>query len=191
MIIKNIPTNEVLQHTEGWQHTYSMAKPFIKNFTHAIDVGAREGGFAREIENDFQHIYCYDFRKKYLRHFWLNVNDNKKFTYKVCGIGEENGTAYTRNMKAGRIKNSGTITVPMRTLDSFNFDNIGYIKMDIEGYELKALKGAEQTIKKFWPVVTIEQNQGNIFAQELLESWGYKCKGIDKVFNQDYLMVKK
>ena len=69
--------------------------------------------------------------------------------------------------------------------------NVTFIKYDIEGYELKALRGSEQTIKKYSPVVVIEQNRGNSFPQELLESWGYVCKGVDKVFNQDYIMVKE
>ena len=114
-----------------------------------------------------------------------------KFTYHVCGIGEKEGTAFTTSNKVGRIKDNGNVAVPMAIIDSFNLKNVTFIKYDIEGYELKALKGSEQTIKKYNPVIVIEQNRGNSFPQELLESWGYKCKGIDKVFNQDYIMVQE
>ena len=109
----------------------------------------------------------------------------------VATITMAKGTAFTTSNKVGRIKDNGNVTVPMATIDSFNFENVTFIKYDIEGYELKALKGSEQTIKKYNPVVVIEQNRGNSHPQELLESWGYTCKGIDKVFNQDYIMVKE
>ena len=128
---------------------------------------------------------CFDFRDK-KKMFEKNVIDMSKFTYHVCGIGEKEGTAFTTSNKVGRIKDNGNIAVPIATIDSFNFENVTFIKYDIEGYELKALRGSEQTIKKYSPVVVIEQNRGNSFPQELLESWGYECKGVDKVFNQDY-----
>ena len=46
-------------------------------------------------------------------------------------------------------------------LDYFDFDasEIGLIKIDTEGFELKVLKGAVKTIGKHKPVVIIEQNK--------------------------------
>ena len=180
---------EIPKKIKGWNHTFQISKPYIKGYGIGIDVGCREGGFAREMENYFSHIHCFDFRNK-KDMFEHNVIDMNKFSYHVCAIGDREGTAYTTNKKVGRIKDSGNVAVPIKTLDSFKFENVTFIKYDIEGYELKALKGAEQTIKKCSPVIIIEQNRGNSFPQQLLESWGYTCKGIDKVFNQDYIMVK-
>ena len=113
-----------------------------------------------------------------------------KFTYHVCGIGDVEGTTFTTSNKVGRIKDNGNVAVAMKTLDSYNFQNVTFIKYDIEGYELRAIRGSENTIKKCWPVIVVEQNKGNTDSKALLESWGYTCKGIDKVFNQDYIMVK-
>lgn len=180
---------EIPKKIKGWNHTFGLAKPYIKGRGVGIDVGCREGGFAREMENYFEHIHCFDFRNK-KDMFKQNVTDINKFTYHVCGIGEENGTAFTTSNRVGRIKDGGSIAIPIKTIDSFNLKNVTFIKYDIEGYEYKALKGSELTIKQYNPVVVIEQNRGNSHAQDLLESWGYECKGIDKVFNQDYIMVK-
>ena len=181
---------QIPKKIEGWNHTFQMAKPYIKENGIGIDVGCREGGFAREMENDFTHIHCFDFRDK-KKMFEKNVIDMNKFTYHVCGIGDKKGTAFTTSHKVGRIKDGGNVAVPIATIDSFDFKNVTFIKYDIEGYELKALKGSEQTIKKYSPVIVIEQNKGNLHARELLESWGYVCKSIDKVFNQDHIMVKE
>lgn len=42
-------------------------------------------------------------------------------------------------------KDSKEITVPLATLDSFNLNNIGFIKIDVEGFELNVLQGSRDT----------------------------------------------
>jgi hypothetical protein len=41
-------------------------------------------------------------------------------------------------------------------VDSFEFDRVDFVKMDIEGMEVEALKGARQTIEKYRPWMFIE-----------------------------------
>ncbi len=50
------------------------------------------------------------------------------------------------------------IQVPMETLDIANVAP-NFIKIDVEGCELKVLKGAEKTIEKYRPIIVIEINQ--------------------------------
>lgn len=169
-----------------------MAAPYVKDGGNGIDVGAREGGFAMQMEDHFDHIYCFDFRSEHFvnKIFGKNVKNKDKFTYTVTAIGDKNEISYTKP-RVGRIKGHGSLRVKIRTLDSFDLPNITFIKYDIEGYELKAIKGSEHTIKKYNPVIVVEQNKGDTDAKELLESWGYVCKSVDAIFNQDYLMVKE
>ena len=178
------------QHLRNWRETYAMARPFIEKGTTGIDVGCREGGFSAQMEQDFDHVYAFDFRNK-INEFIRNVKDITKFTYTVCGIGEQEGFSYTSSDRVGRIKDRGNIKVPIKTIDSFQYENVGFIKYDIEGYELRAIKGSEKTIKKYFPVIVVEQNKGNLDSVRLLEEWGYTCKGVDEMFKQDYLMVKE
>ena len=44
----------------------------------------------------------------------------------------------------------------VNTLDSFKLKNVGLIKIDVEGNELKTIQGAEKTIKKYKPIVYFE-----------------------------------
>lgn len=177
------------QHLRNWRETYAMAKPYITKNTIGIDVGCREGGFSAQMEDDFSHIFAFDFRDK-RKQFLQNIKDSSKFTYTICGIGEHIGHSYTSSDRVGRIKDRGNIKVPIKTIDSFNYENVGFIKYDIEGYELRAIKGSEKTIKKYFPVIVVEQNKGNIDSVELLQKWGYQLKGIDEMFKSDYLMVR-
>lgn len=56
-------------------------------------------------------------------------------------------------------RNSKTIPVPITTLDSFNLNNIGLIKIDVEGFEKNVIEGAQETLKR------------NRYPRILFESW--------------------
>lgn len=65
-----------------------------------------------------------------------------------------------------------TITVPVRTLDSYNFENIGFIKIDVEGNERDTLEGAEQLLKKQQPNLLIEIEQRHLhFPMDEIFTW--------------------
>lgn len=47
-------------------------------------------------------------------------------------------------------------TVPIRRLDDYDLDSVGFIKIDVEGHELSVLRGAIQTIRRCSPSILIE-----------------------------------
>lgn len=49
-----------------------------------------------------------------------------------------------------------SIEVELRTLDSFAFRDVDFIKVDTEGAEMRTLGGATATIKSSRPVIAIE-----------------------------------
>jgi hypothetical protein len=52
------------------------------------------------------------------------------------------------------------IKVQVKTLDSFNLTNIGFIKIDVEGFEKEVLEGSLETLMK------------NNYPPIVFESWG-------------------
>ena len=48
------------------------------------------------------------------------------------------------------------INIQCRKLDSLNLENIGLIKIDVEGFEIEVLKGARETLLKNKPAMIIE-----------------------------------
>lgn len=50
----------------------------------------------------------------------------------------------------------------LKTIDSFGFENVTYIKIDIEGAETLAVYGARNTIQTYRPVLLIEQSDKNV-----------------------------
>jgi FkbM family methyltransferase len=70
-----------------------------------------------------------------------------------------------------------------------SLSRLDVLKLDIEGYELKALQGAEQTLKKFRPVIMLGVNENSLRAcgasreevQEILKNFGYRIYKIVEV----------
>lgn len=76
------------------------------------------------------------------------------------GAWKESGYLYFQSDEhmrtAGRIEASGDIKIQVNAIDDIVGENIvDFIKMDIEGAELNALKGAEKTIKRDKPILAI------------------------------------
>ena len=55
--------------------------------------------------------------------------------------------------------NAPTDTVDVFRLDDFNLDNVGFLKLDVEGYEREVLEGAQNTLS------------ANNFPPFVFESW--------------------
>jgi FkbM family methyltransferase len=76
------------------------------------------------------------------------------------GIGEKDESAAFNHsgIMGSKIEKEGTSSIEVRAIDSVvreREDVIGLIKLDIEGFELEALKGARDTIKKYKPLLLI------------------------------------
>ena len=67
------------------------------------------------------------------------------------------------------------VTVPQHTLDSYHFENVDIIKIDVEGYELEVLKGADQTIATNRPIVQVEcvETQPRAFGSKIQDLFDY------------------
>ncbi|MEX2649708.1 MAG: FkbM family methyltransferase [Alphaproteobacteria bacterium] len=70
------------------------------------------------------------------------------------------------------------MTVQVRTLDSYAFHNVGFVKIDVEGHEEAVLRGAAETIRLSSPHLLIEieerHNRGGVArVREWLGAFGY------------------
>ena len=75
-----------------------------------------------------------------------------------------------------------TVDVQLRTLDSYEFEDVDIIKIDVEGHEFDVVRGAEQTILKYHPVVQLEM----VEHQPIRFNWN--CQQIyDWFYERDYV----
>jgi len=84
----------------------------------------------------------------------------------------------------GRLANDGETVVRSATLDHLLHQGRilppNYIKMDIEGAELRALQGASSCIQQHRPVLFLATHgrEEDAECRRLLELWGYDCQDI-------------
>lgn len=160
---------------------------FVNNYGTAIDVGAHVGTWAVDLVRMFNMTICFEPIKDHRDCLNKNLSEAKN-EYKIydCALGDK----YEKEISLGYVTegNSGTAsiaaenaeyTAEMRTLDSFEFDNIDYIKVDVEGFEMQFLKGAAETIKRTKPVINIEiKNNCESFGISRQDIADYICNDL-------------
>lgn len=179
---------------------YSECLKIIKNRRTAIDVGGNLGLWSRVMCLDFQSVQAFEPVTEYCEYFKLNapnatlhnvaLSDECMEIVMACATdGSCGDTAPLVNKR----KEKALQTVETMLLDSFEFKNVDFIKVDCEGYELHVLRGAEQTIVSNRPVIIVEQKPGkgkkygyaDDAAVKYLQSLGMK---IHNVISGDYIM---
>ena len=89
----------------------------------------------------------------------VSDNEGKSFVYTVSNSPEN-----TLSPVHGRLTNASAIAIEMTTIDAFCARRQicpDLIKIDIEGFELHALRGAKRTLTKHRPVVVVELHPMN------------------------------
>ncbi len=131
--------------------------------------------------------------KKCLTNISLNENLKNRINLFNVALGEKEGVAFLQtrdehNLGMNAIGVTG-IQIQMNTLDNIFFEekiqHCDLIKMDVEGFELKVLKGAEQILKKFKPILFLELNQ------QLLQQQGNSVSSLISLLkNHNYKIVE-
>jgi len=124
-----------------------------------IDCGGFDGDTSEEFISrcpNYEKIYFFEpslinMQKAKER---LNKHPNIKFIDKGVSDKEEI-LNFSFEGSASGICDKGDIKIQTTTIDKFVNEKITFIKMDLEGWELKALKGAEEHIKKYKPKLAV------------------------------------
>ena len=113
----------------------------------------------------------------------ISINHVKNVSLLKTGLSNYEGSAkfdLDTGTGTGKISNNGTLEIKVQSLDKLyddgQIDGPSFIKMDIEGEEVKALKGAENLLKKYMPVLNISTHGQDIHKNciEFIKSLGYK-----------------
>jgi FkbM family methyltransferase len=148
-----------------------------------VNIGAMLLSFARLIPNGMVIGFEPDAKNFLKARENLKLNDFGNVRIIQKGLGEEAATVKLFRVNEGnegmnRIlsdaehaleKDFAFDEIEIVKLDDFadenKLDRIDLIKIDVEGYELKVLRGAEQVLRKYSPVLFIELDDDNLKAQ--------------------------
>lgn len=158
------------------------------SFDVAVQAGGAVGVWPIRLARSFKKVYTFEPQPDNFASLQWNCQDknvemtngalsNVHKTVKIhSSIGER------KNYGAGYIVDSPD-GVPTYLIDELDLSSCGLICLDIEGAELDALKGAEQTIKAHKPLIVIEDKplpHMNVFKRSVgdagkwLQQFGYK-----------------
>lgn len=171
---------------------------FIKkrfpNQKNMIDIGANIGNhslfFSKFIDCDY--IYSFEPFEKNISIFRENLksyqdkcilytnalsNTNSKKILYNSEKDNYGGFSLHKQEKSFTVMNE----IEVKTLDSFQLDNITFMKIDVENHENEVLLGARDTILKCKPIICLENSHhffSNIFSdpephQQILNKYGY------------------
>lgn len=165
-------------------------------FEVAIDVGAHVGLFSYWAAKKFDRVVAFEPVAAHRECFKKNVEADNVELFD-CALGAAEGTVSidTTEGSSGDSKVGTAVgDIPMRTLDSFNLQKVDFIKADCEGFEENVFLGAGETIRKWKPVIIVEQKRlmatrfglQPLGAVKLLQKMGY---AIAQEISGDFILV--
>ena len=184
-----VPSNDV--HINDWKS----GKPFTQNkclekfiayceannkkFNHILDIGAWVGTWSMAMNPYCGRVVAFEPDPVHYTCLVKNVADEIETHQlavgsdtKMISLSDDDFTQAKRVMGDGEI--------PMITVDSLNLSDIDVIKIDVEGYEMEVLKGAEKTLQtNKYVMIELNSNTGkygssNQECMDLLQKNGYK-----------------
>lgn len=156
----------------------------------AIDAGAHRGSYCYFLSRMCPKVYAYE-PNPVMRDYLKRVA-RKNVVISDAGLSNASGEAQfvVPNSERGYRNTAGTLETKLYETNSTHFnvrivrldgepiENVGFIKMDIEGHELQALDGARKILERDRPVMLIEVREelnSKPIEQALaqIESYGY------------------
>ncbi len=142
-----------------------------------IDAGAHIGLWSWNFAHWFGRIEAFEPVADHRDCFTKNtLAMSEKIALHPFALGERADRVHIRvnPTSTGDSWVKGKGEVEMRTIDSFAFEDVDFIKVDAEGYEQFIVHGAESTLRKWQPTVCIEQKR------DMAEKFGLKPLGAVK-----------
>lgn len=134
-----------------------------------IDIGANIGNhslfFSKFIKNNIVH--CFEPYPSNVNILRKNMENRNCIIYDIA-LSDHEGTLPLYNSQAGNfggfsLHNYGkgvsfevSKSIPIKTLDSFNLNDISMIKIDVENHENEILQDAKETILRNKPIIFLE-----------------------------------
>lgn len=214
---ENWPDVLQLVKTEQWTCIEPVERSFryVKRFNKAIDVGTWIGDSTKIIHKKFsktigfeanQDVFeCCKKNLKHLKNISLHniaLSDTADKKIFLNGPSTFSGWVNTLNEEAlyqwqqfKKVTNKGK--VQCRSLDSFNFRGINFLKLDADSHEGFIVKGSLKFFKRNNPVILLEykpkirgrQNETMPDPLILLKSIGYNI--VEKVEPIDYILTRE
>ena len=160
--------------------TYQIRKwraclPWIKQWREAVDVGAHVGLWSMQMKKQFETVHAFEPVEAFQACLERNagpvdhdqdvrgMSDTRPVVLYPYALGAAPGSVSMtipplgEGLDTGGTHVGGVGDIAMFTLDSFDLEQVDFIKIDCEGYEHHVLEGARETLLRCKPCVIVEQ----------------------------------
>lgn len=198
---------DILRVGQVWEpHIQREFKAFVTEGDTVVDVGAHIGThtvFLNDLVGSQGTVYAFEPQGKLFFELLQNLklNHSSRVLPFQIALGQEAGWVEMNptllGNEGGTGVGAGGDKAELRSLDSFSLPRLDLLKIDVEGYEIPVLSGAQRTIERCKPTILVEimggldyetaGPDGRIrieFARGLLASFGYHTQ---KLWHHDYL----
>jgi FkbM family methyltransferase len=173
---------------------YDAALSLTRKRRRAVDIGANVGLWSWLMARDFEWLTAFEPVAQYAACWRKNLVPAQNTSLHQMALGDKVGRVSMLCATPGSCGDSTVDVgqggeklgeVEMRTLDSFGFVDVDFIKCDNEGFEYFVMQGATETIKRCKPVIIVEQKKGHgqtfgisdTAAVDYLETLGMRVEG--------------
>lgn len=193
-IQKQIIQNKNFYEIDFLNHVCTLNNNIVEkkiNSGFILDIGANIGNHTIYFlkNKHAKKVFCFEPVKDTFDILKKNIEINElhaKVQLFNTGVGEKSGNAI---LKHYNINNIGTAQldfnesgdIPIISIDDLKInENVDFIKIDVEGFELNVVKGMIETLKQFKPLIMIEIRDF-LFndIDNILASIGYEHYTID------------
>lgn len=162
-------TDAILMNTKGsrvqlFEPNSLLCQKLSRLYGHYQGITIRNFGLGDQTADSILHIPCY---KK-----WI-FDGLASFDKEKAGEWLKGRIFFYQERKLSLLESKSKV----RRLDELGLEPF-FIKLDIQGYELKALKGGEQTIKRAEPILLVESPDHQII--DYLKGLGYRMYSFRK-----------
>lgn len=199
----NAVTATLYQNTlyEDYIYKFLIQNEIQVEGTNIIDVGANNGQITVELAHlvgDMGKVISFEPQRIIFQQLCANVFVNgldNVYAFNLA-IGNENGliTIEKPNYFNEGPVNFGNVHVgvqdnydfiEIKSLDTFDLDNVSVLKIDVQGYEKQVLLGAKETILKNKPIIFLE------VESDQLELYGENDNSVfEIILSYDYVFAR-
>lgn len=150
------PTFDAKAGNYGQKKQRDTALRYVRQWRVCLDIGSNVGQWTRPLAKHFQKVICFEPNPNFRECFEKNIKESN-VSLLPYGLSD-------KQHKACQESNSTEISisegdVECRTLDSFGFTEVDFVKIDVDGFELPLLRGSIKTLAMNNPVINIEMKR--------------------------------
>lgn len=138
---------------------------YVTDFSCAIDGGAHIGTWSKVMSSRFARVIaCEPSPDTFEALTWNMAQANcDNVDARNIALGDAHGyVEMDLDDRQKALANTGARftrpggSIPVETIDSWNLPSLGFLKLDVEGSEFVALRGAKDTLHRCKPIVLVE-----------------------------------